>query len=278
MNPVDRFQALIRHPDYRRHASLPSIQHLKLGLDNFLLTRIFESNESSHDEGVKAITLLRTWGLDRTVDPGDEGNIAAVFDALKTHKASIFNHDLRARIVGGQRGKKGCGSGRFLTISVDLQSPTVELLPIVAVLINKERERQEIKTKRTKQHEVDPWKVWDMMQVPGNNLLKITRIIFGVQGNPTYDDDGEMTRSYKKVQRAYRKAESLIKEVGMSRSKPLTEKDADGCHRGRDRQGKCQPVGVAFAFYISTCSFRPFSSRARQNDDKVESLAENQNG
>ena len=35
MTPVDRFQALIRHPDYRRDAKL-YIPRLKLGLLNFV--------------------------------------------------------------------------------------------------------------------------------------------------------------------------------------------------------------------------------------------------
>ena len=43
------------------------------------------------------------------------------------------------------------------------------------------------------------------------NLLKITKNLFGIKKNPSYDD--EAASCYKQVERAYNQAEMMIQEV-----------------------------------------------------------------
>ena len=95
MNPVDRLQALIRHPDYRKDAKL-YIPTLKIGLLNF----VFEISSVPMQEGrwreiVRAYTFLRTWGLSRPIDPENSEQVALVLNALHSGDNSIFSRGLR---------------------------------------------------------------------------------------------------------------------------------------------------------------------------------------
>ncbi len=224
MNPVDRFQALIRHPDCRKFARSPHIQLLKLGLDAFLLSRTFESHRCSLDEAVGAINFLRVWSINYFVNPGDTLHVKAEQDALHAGNALIFKHDLRARVASEEDAQRNPDHGHLLTIRVDLKTPTPELKVLIAAIIDKERKLRGVSKRKRKEHKLNPWRVWDMMQEPGNNLLKITHTLYGEQEHPAYHP--ETNKIYSQVKRAYMKAESLIKEVGGSRSKPLTENEA----------------------------------------------------
>ena len=226
MNPVDRLQALIRHPDYRRLAGLPYAQMLKIGLHNFILENCLRPIPASHAEKMEGIVFLRSWGLNSAVDPKDPEQTAAVLDALRAGNVSVFRGDLRVREASEHKDKIDPHPGRFYNINIwtDLECPTSELLTVVAKMANEERKRRGIKVKRAKPHGVDPWTVWDKKQAPGNTLLKITRTLCHVRGNPAYDP--ETKRAYEQVTRAYKKAGDMIKEVRASRNKALTEEDA----------------------------------------------------
>jgi len=90
MNPIDRFQALIRHPDYRRDARL-YIPTLKIGLLDFVSEiSVGQVSQERWRERVKAFTFLRTWGLSRSVDPDNQEQVAAAQGALQTGDVSIF--------------------------------------------------------------------------------------------------------------------------------------------------------------------------------------------
>ena len=54
------------------------------------------------------------------------------------------------------------------------------------------------------------WKIWDMCHKEGKNLLQITREVFDLQGNPTYDF---APKYYKQVERAYRNADLIIQSL-----------------------------------------------------------------
>ena len=60
-----------------------------------------------------------------------------------------------------------------------------------------------------------------MMQKDGNTILKITRTLCHVEGNPAYVP--KTKQAYEQVNRAYQKAVAMIEEVGTSRNKALTE-------------------------------------------------------
>jgi hypothetical protein len=63
------------------------------------------------------------------------------------------------------------------------------------------------------------------MQAPGSNLLKITRAVCNVKGDPAYDE--RTKAAYDRVQRAYNKAVSMIEEVGNYRSKALSQEQTN---------------------------------------------------
>lgn len=221
MNPVDRFQALIRHPDYRRDARLYG-PTLKGGLLDFM-SEISGGHLSKERwrEYVKGYTVLRSWGLDHAIDPENPAHIAAVLDALRAGDDSIFRDDLRVQDADKHEDAIDPKPRCFYNITVDLERPNSELQTIVARMVKKERKRRRITPKRTKPHGIDPWDVWDMKQVCGCSLLKITGTLCQVQGNPAYEP--KTKRAYEQVTRAFQKAIAMIEEVGTSRNKALTE-------------------------------------------------------
>jgi hypothetical protein len=221
MKPIDRFQALIRHPDYRRDARL-YIPTLKIGLLNFVSEIAAQQvSEERWRQLVKGYTFLRIWGLGRAVDPENPEQIAALLRALCAGDVSIFKADLRGYIAAEHEDKIDPGTGCYINICMDLERPTSELQTLFSMMIKRERKERRITPKRTKPHGVDPWTVWDMKQVRGNNFLKITRTLCHVQGNPAYDP--KVKQSYEQVKRAHQKAVAMIKEVGTSCNKALTE-------------------------------------------------------
>ena len=221
MNPVDRFQALIRHPDYRRDATLYN-PTLKIGLLNFVSEiSVGQVSQERWREYVESYTFLRTWGLSRRVDPDNQEQVAAAQGVLQTGDVSIFWADPRFQDADRREDTIDPGRVCLISIYVDLERPMSELQTLFAAKVNEKRKEQGIKVKRTKPHGVDPWTVWDKMQPPGNTLLKITRTLCHVRGNPAYDPGTK--RAYEQVTRAYQKAVAMIKEVGRSRNKALTE-------------------------------------------------------
>jgi len=222
MNPVDRFQATIRHPDYRNDPRLSLREKNEFG--RFDLPSLFSEggplsrfNKEWCLRYAEYCHFLRIWGLRHAVYPGNSEEVAATLNDLRTGDASIFTDDLRGYDGSEDRYTPNSDHGHFLTINVDLERPTGELLELIGRMIDSKRRESRIKTKRTKSHGADPWDVWDKMQVPRNNLLKITHSLFKVNGNPTYDE--KTKRVYDRVKRAYSKAISMIEEVGMSRNK-----------------------------------------------------------
>lgn len=222
MNPVDRFQALLRHPDYRRDAKL-YIPALKIGLLNFV-SEIAQGSVSTERwrQIVKGYTFLRTWGLDHAVDPENTAQVTAVLNALYAGDVSVFKFDLRFQDAIKREGAIDPGHGCVISLYVDLETPMPDLKKLFAAKVNEMRNERVILPKKTKRHKADPWTVWDKMQEPGSNYLKITRSLFGVKGNPSYDE--KTKQAYAQVTRAYRKAQALIKEVGASRNETITEK------------------------------------------------------
>lgn len=222
MNPADRLQALIRHPDYRNDPRLKS--RLKFDLDQFDLPGLFSKtgplghwDEEWWRGKCELDEFLRIWGLTRAVDPEDKIKVEAELKALRAGDASIFTDDLRGYDASENYYKPDADYGQFFSINVDLERPTGELLQLIRVMIDNKRRERGIRTKRSKPHAVDPWEVWDKAQIPGNTLLKIARLLFKVKGNPAYVE--ETKQAYDQVQRAYHKAVSMIEDVGKCRNK-----------------------------------------------------------
>lgn len=221
MNPVDRFQALIRHPDYRRDATL-YIPTLKIGLLNFVSEISIEGmSEDRWREVVKAYTFLRTWGLNRPVDPVNQEQVTAAQGALIDGDVSLFKADLQYQDADQREDKIDPGRGCHISLYVNLERPDSELKTFFLTKVNEKRKERGITSKRTKSFKVDPWAVWDKMQVLRNNLLHTTRTLCRLRGKP--ESSTKMKRAYSRVQRAYEAAGAMIKEVGASRNKTITE-------------------------------------------------------
>ena len=72
MTPVDRFQALIRHPDYIRDAKLPCLKILKNGILSYMFARSNKNvSEKPGGDAIEGYAVLRSWGLNYAVDPED---------------------------------------------------------------------------------------------------------------------------------------------------------------------------------------------------------------
>ena len=169
--------------------------------------------------------FLRIWGLRYSVDRSNTEEVERELDRVRDGDLLIFERDLREHEVSGH--DVVASSERFLTITINLERPTAELLELARSRINTQRKDRGIKTKRTKPHGADPWDVWDKMQVPGTKLLQITHTLFKVKGRPTYfePEDIKTKRFYSQVERAYKKAVTLIEEVGKSRNEACTKEN-----------------------------------------------------
>ena len=220
MNPVDRFQALIRHPEYRRDARR-YIPTLKIGLLNFVSEiALGHVSKERWREVVNGYTVLRTWGLDHAVDPDDQEQIAAVLAALRAGDFSIFTADLRIYDADSHEDKIDPGHGCRISLYVDLERSLPELKQLFAKKISEKRQERGVKPKQIKPLSADPWKVWDK-KIPGTSLWKVTRTIFQVRGKP--EDSEKAKQAYEKVQRAHRRAVAMIREVGASRNQAITK-------------------------------------------------------
>jgi hypothetical protein len=223
MNPVDRLQAIIRHRDYRLD---PRLQYrAEYEWEDYSLHEMFARLTNSDEDWWRSKFeydgFLRIWGLARAVDPENKGEVEDRLNSLRAGDVTIFTDDLRGHEAGEDYFAPNYDHTHFLTITVDLERPTDELLELVRKMIDSKRKQRGIRIRRTKSHAIDPWAVWDKMQEPENNLLKIARVMFGVTGNPAYND--ETKRAYDRVQRAYAKALSMIEEVGIRRNKPPSD-------------------------------------------------------
>ncbi len=217
MNPSDRFQALIRHPLYREEARVYiPMYHL------FKSTSKTSTEWESDPELLELTAWKMRWGLAFVLDPEDTAAIASVLDELRAGDTSIFSNDLRLLEAFPRANRNSIHPGRHVLLSlyVDLERPTSELTKLFVDMVNQQRASWDVTAGRTRPYRVDPWKVWDMMQIPGNNLLQITRTICGVVGNPSYDDSTK--QAYDQVTRAYEKANETIEKVGKSRNDAIT--------------------------------------------------------
>jgi hypothetical protein len=227
MNQVDRFQALIRHPDYRNDTRRAD----RLKFDPFYggLSRLFprELTPSAAKAWCHRKTnycdFIRVWGIAHPVDPENPKEISEALKALRSGDGSIFSNDFRVYETSELNGKPDQSTERHLTISVDLGRPTDELQQLFRTIVNRRRKEQDIKKNANRGFNAGPWKVWDEYQTNGNNLLKVARDLFGVKKNPTNDD--RAMQVYRKVQRAHLEAVAMIEEVGRRRKVAATEQD-----------------------------------------------------
>ena len=90
MNPIDRFQALIRHPLYRQEARL-YIPRCHL----FKSTPKTYRGPDSHTELLELTAWKMRWGLAFVLDPEDTAAVASALNELRAGDTSIFSNDLR---------------------------------------------------------------------------------------------------------------------------------------------------------------------------------------
>jgi hypothetical protein len=155
VNPVDRFNALLRHVDYRND---PRLQYKeKVELENYEFSELFGEdgllvhyNEDWWIEFIKHRAFLRIWGLTRAVDPQDRDDVEATLSALVAGDHSIFDDDVRAHDASEDYYKPDWNHDNFVELTVDLERPTEELLKLIRKLIDAKRKEKRIRTKRTK--------------------------------------------------------------------------------------------------------------------------------
>lgn len=225
MNQVDRFQALIRHPDYHSDPRLADM--LRLGDMWNPFTTLFSPSRNTFrlnecvPAWIKHHDFLRVWGLKRPVDPDNPEEIAAALEALHAGNDSIFEDDFRGYEMYEYQGKPDQHPERYLTIAVDLGCPNEELKEFFVATINKKRNELGINRTQMKEHLADPWKVWDLERLHGKTYSDIARAIDGTARKPA--DDPEVKASIERVRRAYLKASAMIDEVGRRRKTAVTE-------------------------------------------------------
>jgi hypothetical protein len=99
---------------------------------------------------------------------------------------------------------------RYLLVRIDLMANGKDIIRELKTCL--EAERLSGKNKgRKRDTTVDPWRVYDMHHREKKNFLRITKKLFEIQKNPTYDPQAKSR--YNQVERAYRKAERMIEIV-----------------------------------------------------------------
>jgi hypothetical protein len=226
MDPVDRFQALIRHPDYRNDPRLEDVltfeltgfefkKAFELGIDVRYLGRYFPHDELCKPEWWQRlcayVDFLECWGLCHGVDYKNPATVSVVLAAFRTGDDSIFTDDIRS--YDTERGyiAMPTSSNITLSFSVDLLRPTKELVALFCKRIDTEKKRLETPTKRTKPRGIDVWQVWDGMQAPGMNLHRLAKTRH--PGEESHAYSAPVKATYAQMARAHDHAVAMIKAV-----------------------------------------------------------------
>ncbi len=64
---------------------------------------------------------------------------------------------------------------------------------------------------RVKNNKLDPWLIYRLHAMEGKNFLQIVRDLFGIEENPTYNEEADRYRAL--VSRAYDKADRIISHI-----------------------------------------------------------------
>lgn len=195
MNPINRFQAIIRHPEYRSDPRL-----------SLRWTLNWDVPDQDADGKRNHLAFLLSWGITKAVRLENKEEVYETLRDLENGHPWIFIN--QTLVVDPAQ----LHSGPLMNIPVDLKRPTNELLKELRWLIDSERKKRKILRTRTRPHMIDPWGTWDQMQIPGNTLFGIARSM-----SREADWHWETAQYHLQIRRAYKKAVSMIEEVGQCR-------------------------------------------------------------
>lgn len=192
----DRLMAIKRNDEFKRdYAELLKLR--EMGNKDLVFQKAFE--------------IFKKWGEPwEAIEKAElysrkEGFFLSVIPVIKIDREPIRN------FVSGDG--ETSDIGEYLYLEVDIKNYPVNKLVNDFEKVIKRCKKILADKSRDREFTLDYWQVWDMHQ-EGKPLAQITRELYNVQGHPEYDDWSDF---YKKVGRAYKKAEDIMKAI-----KPLS--------------------------------------------------------
>ena len=113
--------------------------------------------------------------------------------------------------------------GKFLFLMIDLEQNEKTIIKELKSIITTYKENMPTNKSRQRDTLIDPWKVYDMRHIYGMNFQQIAKRLSGINktgkdGNPSYNK--RLMSWYKTVERAYKKADRIIKQVRKESEQP----------------------------------------------------------
>jgi len=108
-----------------------------------------------------------------------------------------------------EKGKSvfGLEGGRYLNVSIDIERTEGEITQAIKKLY-KHYSAQVKGNQRHGNTELDPWDIYDQVEIEGKNVLQIAKEIMGINENPAYNSVIDAAR--KRVEAAYDKAKAIL--------------------------------------------------------------------
>lgn len=219
MDSLNRFQALIRHPEYCREVRphLPQTHGLLDFMSEIAEKRLTQKQWNDFVEGY---VVIRRWGLGSFVDPNDESQIASEMVKLRSGDHSIFANDLRCQDADQYDAQIDPGHLSPIILYVDLHQPDSYLKEQFIQKLQEERKKSGITSQREKPNRENIWQVWDLRETHKKKFREIASILCGESDDPVSDDTAKA--ACDRLQDAYQKAVRFIKEVGDARNTSIT--------------------------------------------------------
>ena len=109
--------------------------------------------------------------------------------------------------------------GKFLFLMIDLEQNGKAIIKELKTIITHYKKNMPINKSRQRDTLVKIWEVYDMHHIYGMNFQQITKRLSGIKdGNPAYNE--KLMAWYKVVERAYKKAVRIIKQVRKELEQP----------------------------------------------------------
>lgn len=199
MTVSERVQAVIRHPEYIRQA-----EAFRRTIVQDQTSAALTHNPVDGRWAVPAGTIFSV-GTERL---SQLPHLLKSFDPPLAHLlAKGFADGYARRLM-----VKDIREARYLVLEIDLTIPAHESVRIAQDEIKHYQRLIGVKPiQRNKPTKVDPWGVYDLHVYAKLSLVKISRMLFQVKGNPAIDP--EVAKRLKLVERAYQKAAAMVAAV-----------------------------------------------------------------
>ena len=146
-----------------------------------------------------------------------------LFDkTLKTTTEKAFNLKETMSHVRNYRPTYSYEGGKFLFLIIDLEQNEKIIEELKSII---KHYKKNMPTNKSRQRDtlINPWKVYDMHYIYGMNFQQITKQLSGINktgkdGTPSYNK--KLMAWYKAIERAYKKADRIIKQVRKESEQP----------------------------------------------------------